>query len=75
MTLGGVRSMKYEDADILAFISDKPKKDLAPQMNSGAEGNAGLKDSPEEGNPENKTRDRAVNSPEGASDLVINAHT
>ena len=70
MTLGGVRSMKYEDADILAFVSDRPKKDLAPQMNSGAEGNAGLKDSPEEGNPENKTRDRAVNSPEGASDLV-----
>ena len=43
MTLGGVISMKYEDADILAFISDRPKKDLAPQMNSGAEENAGLK--------------------------------
>ena len=70
MTLGGVISMKYEDADILAFVSDRPKKDLVPQMNSGAEENAGLKDSPEERNPENNTRDSAVNSLEGASVLA-----
>ena len=70
MTLGGVISMKYEDADILAFVSDRPKKDLVPQMNSGTEENAGLKDSPEERNPENNTRDSAVNSLEGASDLA-----
>ncbi|MCO5384087.1 MAG: hypothetical protein NHB15_20120 [Methanosarcina barkeri] len=62
--------MKYEDADILAFVSDRPKKDLVPQMNSGAEENAGLKDSPEEGNPENHIRDSAVNSLEGAYDLA-----
>ena len=60
MTLGGVISMKYEDADILAFISDKPKKDLAPQINSGAEENAGLKESPEEENPESKIEETAV---------------
>ena len=33
--------MKYEDADILAFVSDKSKKGSVPQINSGAERNSG----------------------------------
>ncbi|MGB9927335.1 MAG: ATP-binding protein [Methanosarcina sp.] len=35
--------MKYEDADILAFISDKPKKEAAPQVSSGADEKAANK--------------------------------
>ena len=70
MTLGGVRSMKYEDADILAFISDKLKKEPSPQINSGAEGNAGFKEIFGEENPESKTRDRSVNSFDGDFDQV-----
>jgi len=68
--------MKYEDADILAFVSNRQKKDLAPQTNSGAEGNADLekvpegknfKETPEE-DPGSKSRDRDVNSLESSND-------
>ena len=43
--------MKYEDADILAFDSYKPKKEPVP-VNSGMEENAGLKESPDKISPE-----------------------
>ncbi len=58
MTLVGVIFLKYEDADILAFVTDRSKKGSAPQINSGAErnsgaeGNSGFKQIPEEENPE-----------------------
>ncbi len=68
MTLGGVILLKYEDSDILAFISDKPKKEPAPQINSGAEENAGFKQIPEEENPEIKIEEKVASSLEGAFD-------
>jgi DNA helicase HerA-like ATPase len=70
MTLGGVTSVKYEDADILAFISDKPKKEPAPQINSGAEGNAGFKQISDRENTEIIAGVKSVNSLEGASNLA-----
>lgn len=42
MTPDGVIFLKYEDADILAFVSDRSKKESAPQINSGAEGNSAV---------------------------------
>ena len=68
MTLGGVILLKYEDSDILAFISDKPKKEPAPQINSGAEEKAGFKQIPEEENPEIKIEEKVARSLEGAFD-------
>ena len=60
MKLGGVMSMKYEDADILAFISEKPKKELAPQVGSGAE-DKGLEKKPDwEYGPEANSETTAV---------------
>ncbi len=47
MTLGGVIFLKYEDSNILAFTSDKPKKELAPEINLGVEENAGLRENPD----------------------------
>lgn len=41
MTFVGVILMKYEDADILAFTSDKSKKGSAPLINSGVGGTSG----------------------------------
>ena len=41
MTFVGVISLKYEDADILAFISDKSKKGSASLINSGTGGDSG----------------------------------
>ena len=41
MTFAGVISLKYEDADILAFISDKSKKGPASLINSGVGGDSG----------------------------------
>ncbi|MDQ1253010.1 MAG: hypothetical protein QG646_2152 [Euryarchaeota archaeon] len=41
MTFVGVISLKYEDADILAFISDKSKKGPASLINSGVGGDSG----------------------------------
>ena len=40
MTFAGVISLKYEDADILAFISDKSKKGPASPISSGAGGDS-----------------------------------
>jgi len=56
MTLGGVISMKYEDSDILAFISNKTKPISAPEKGAGSDKNAGPKESPENEAkvPENK---------------------
>ena len=47
MTLGGVISMKYEDSDILAFISDKLKPTSALEKGTGSDKNAGPQESPE----------------------------
>lgn len=69
MTLGGVRSMKYEDADILAFVSRKPKKDLAPQMNTGAEEGINLK-TPEEKKSEGS--ENRITNLDANSDINLN---
>ena len=71
MTLGGVRSMKYEDADILAFVSERSKKNQTPQTNSEAEGNSDLKKIPEEKYPEIKIKGRVENSSEDDSNLAL----
>ncbi len=66
MILDGVILLKYEDSDILAFISDKSKKEPATSINLGAEKNGEFEQIPEEDNFGNKTRDKVVNSLKGA---------
>ena len=66
MILDGVILLKYEDSDILAFISDKSKKEHATQINLGVAENGEFEQIPEEDNFENKTRDKVVNSLKGA---------
>jgi DNA helicase HerA-like ATPase len=39
--------LKYEDSNILAFTSDKPKRELAPEINLVVEENAGLRETSE----------------------------
>lgn len=71
MTLGGVRSMKYEDADILAFISERSKKNQTPQASPEAEGNSDLMKIPEEKYPEIKIKGRVENSSEDDSNIAV----
>jgi len=66
MILDGVILLKYEDSDILAFISDKSKKEPATNINLDAEENGEFEQIPEEDNFGNKTRDNVVNSLKGA---------
>ncbi|AAM04149.1 ATP-binding protein [Methanosarcina acetivorans] len=46
MILGGVSSMKYEDADILAFISGKSKPTQDPEKDASSDKNAGSEEIP-----------------------------
>ncbi len=66
MILDGAILLKYEDSDILAFISDKSKKEHATQISLDVAENGEFEQIPEEDNFENKTRDKVINSLKGA---------